>query len=55
MNLVGTGYMLDALVQAGHVAVVKPWPVNPAVSGGSSVDVLVVDGVARTVACPNGG
>ena len=46
--------MLDALNQGGHVALVKPWPVNPAVPGGFTVDDFVVDEVAGTVTCPNG-
>ena len=50
----GTGDMLNALNQGGHVAVVKPWPVNPAVPGGFTVDDVVVDEVAGTVTCPNG-
>jgi len=50
----GTGDMLNALDQAGYVAVVKPWPVNSAVPGGFTVDDFVVDEVAGTVTCPNG-
>ena len=46
--------MLNALVQARHVAVVEPWPVNPAVPGGFTVDDFAVDGAAGTVTCPNG-
>jgi hypothetical protein len=50
----GTGDMLHALDQAGHVALVKPWPVNPAVPGGFTVDDFTVDEVAGTATCPNG-
>src|SRR3954451_11724835 len=50
----GTCDMLHALDQAGHVALVKPWPVNPALPGGFTVDVFVVDEAAGTATCPNG-
>jgi len=50
----GTGDMLNALDQAGHVALVKPWPVNPAVPGGFTVDDFFVDEAASTATCPSG-
>jgi hypothetical protein len=50
----GTGSMLAALHEAGHQALVKPWPVNPAVPGGFTVDDFTVDHAARTVTCPAG-
>jgi IS5 family transposase len=50
----GTGEMLAALAGAGHVPVVKPWPVNPAVPGGFTVDDFSVDEHAGTVTCPAG-
>lgn len=50
----GTGDMLAALQGAGHVALVKPWPVNPAVPGGFTVDDFTVDADANTLTCPAG-
>jgi len=50
----GTGAMLAALHTAGHEALVKPWPVNPAVPGGFTVDDFTVDHPGRTVTCPAG-
>jgi IS5 family transposase len=50
----GTGDMLAALAAAGHVPVVKPWPVNPAVPGGFTVDDFTVDHKAGSVTCPAG-
>ncbi len=50
----GTGDMLAALAAAGHVPMVKPWPVNPAVPGGFTVDDFTVDGEADTLTCPAG-
>jgi len=46
----GTGDMLAA----GHVALVKPWPVNPAVPDGFTVDDFTVDADANTLTCPAG-
>lgn len=45
----GTGDARAALADAGHVAVIKPGPLRPAVTGG-----FTVDEQARTVTCPNG-
>ena len=50
----GTGEMLAALDGAGHLPVVKPWPVNPAVPGGFTIDDFHVDSRAGTVTCPAG-
>ena len=50
----GTGDMLAALQGAGHVPLVKPWPVNPAVPGGFTVDDFTVDADANTLTCPAG-
>src|SRR4051794_26174305 len=50
----GTGEMLAALHGAGHTPVVKPWPVNPAVPGGFTIDDFSVDEHAGTVTCPAG-
>ena len=50
----GTGEMLAALHAGEHVALVKPWPVNPAVPGGFTVDDFTVDDHADTLTCPAG-
>lgn len=50
----GTGAMLAELDTAGHIALVKPWPVNPAVPGGFTVDDFTVDESAGTLTCPAG-
>jgi hypothetical protein len=50
----GTGDMLDSLSRNGHTALVKPWPIKPAVPGGFTVDDFTVDEAAGTVTCPNG-
>jgi hypothetical protein len=31
----GTGELLAAAAEAGHTAIIKPWPLRPAVAGGS--------------------
>src|SRR6266511_2868676 len=49
----GTGDLRDAIATAGHVAVIKPKPVQPAVAGGFTVDDFTVDEAAGTVTCPN--
>ncbi len=46
--------MLAALSAAGHEPLVKPWPINPAVPGGFTVDDFTVNPEAGTVTCPNG-
>ena len=50
----GTGEALAALTDAGHIPIIKPWPVRPAVEGGFTVDDFTVDEDAQTVTCPNG-
>lgn len=50
----GTGEALAALDTAGHTAVIKPWPLRPAVPGGFTVDDFTVDEGSRTVTCPSG-
>ena len=49
----GTGELLDTLQQAGHTAIIKPWPLRPAVEGGFTLDDFTVDEAAATVSCPN--
>jgi Transposase DDE domain/Transposase domain (DUF772) len=49
----GTGDLRDAIAGAGHVAVLKPKPLQPAVQGGFTVDDFTVDEAAGTVTCPN--
>jgi hypothetical protein len=50
----GTGEALDALGQAGHTPVIKPWPLRPAVPGGFTLDDFTVDEAAGTATCPHG-
>ena len=50
----GTGEALDQLDRAGHVPLVKPWPIKPTVAGGFGLDDFTVDEQAGTVTCPNG-
>jgi IS5 family transposase len=50
----GTGEMLEALDQAGHKPVIKPWPTRPAVPGGFTIDDFGYDDQAGTLTCPNG-
>jgi len=50
----GTGEALDALNKAGHTAVIKPWPLRPAVPGGFTLDDFTVDAADGTATCPNG-
>ena len=49
----GTGELLDTLQQAGHTALIKPWPLRPTVEGGFTIDDFTVDEAAATVSCPN--
>jgi hypothetical protein len=49
----GTGELRDAIAGAGHVAVLKPKPLQPAVPGGFTVDNFTVDHQAGTMGCPN--
>lgn len=60
----GTGEMLDELDRAGHTAIIKPWPLRPAVDGGFTLDDFTVtatgptegpsEGQTGSVTCPNG-
>jgi len=50
----GTGDLRAALEEAGHTAVIKPWPLKPAVEGGFTLDDFAVDEAAGTVTCPAG-
>jgi len=50
----GTGDLRAAISQAGHTAVIKPWPLQPAVAGGFTADDFTVDEAAGTVTCPAG-
>jgi hypothetical protein len=49
----GTGELRDAVAKDGHVAVLKPKPLQPAVRGGFTADDFTVDLAAGTVTCPN--
>ena len=50
----GTGSMLFALATAGHIPVIKPWPVHSLIPGGFTAVDFTVDEAARTVTCPAG-
>ncbi|HEY2263433.1 MAG TPA: IS1182 family transposase [Streptosporangiaceae bacterium] len=50
----GTGDLRDAIGKAGHRAVIKPKPLQPAVPGGFTVDDFTVDEQAGAVTCPAG-
>ena len=50
----GTGDARAALAQAGHIAVIKPSPLRPAIEGGFTLDDFTVDEAASTLTCPNG-
>jgi hypothetical protein len=50
----GTGDLRAAIATAGHRAVIKPWPLLPAVAGGFTADDFTVDAAAQTVTCPAG-
>jgi hypothetical protein len=50
----GTGDLRAAIAAAGHQAVIKPWPLLPAIEGGFTADDFTVDAAARTVTCPAG-
>jgi hypothetical protein len=50
----GTGDLREAIATAGHRAVIKPWPLQPAVEGGFTADDFTVDAAAGTVTCPAG-
>jgi Transposase domain (DUF772)/Transposase DDE domain len=50
----GTGELRRAIAEAGHQAVIKPWPAQPAVEGGFTLDDFTLDQATRTVTCPAG-
>ena len=50
----GTGELLAAAADGGHTAIIKPWPLRPAINGGFTLDEFTVDAAAGTVTCPNG-
>jgi hypothetical protein len=50
----GTGEALAALAAAGHTAVIKPWPLRPAIPGGFTLDDFTVDEAAGVATCPAG-
>ncbi len=50
----GTGDLRDAIKKAGHDAVIKPKPVQPAVVGGFTLDDFTVEEGSGTVTCPAG-
>jgi hypothetical protein len=50
----GTGGLREAIGKAGHRAVIKPKPVQPAVPGGFTADDFTVDEHNGTVTCPAG-
>jgi Transposase DDE domain/Transposase domain (DUF772) len=50
----GTGELLAAAAAGGHTAIIKPWPLRPAVDGGFTLDDFTIDEPAGTVTCPNG-
>jgi len=50
----GTGDLRGAIHDAGHQAVIKPKPLQPAVEGGYTLDDFTVDEENQTVTCPNG-
>jgi hypothetical protein len=50
----GTGPARAALAQAGHIAIIKPGPLRPAVAGGFTIDDFTIDEQAGAVTCPQG-
>jgi Transposase DDE domain/Transposase domain (DUF772) len=50
----GTGQALAALDRAGHTAVIKPWPLRPAVPDGFTLDEFTVEEAAGVATCPHG-
>jgi IS5 family transposase len=50
----GSGEFRAELAERGHVDVVKPAPIRPAVPGGFTIDDFVVDHTNRIVTCPAG-
>ena len=50
----GSGSARAELDHAGHIALIKPFPLRSAVPGGFTLDDFTVDPEARTATCPNG-
>jgi Transposase domain (DUF772)/Transposase DDE domain len=50
----GTGDLREAISNAGHRGVIKPWPLRPSVEGGFTPDDFTVNAAAATVTCPAG-
>lgn len=50
----GSGVMLAAITEAGHVPLVKPMPLRSAVPGGFTIDDFSIDEDTRTATCPAG-
>lgn len=50
----GSGAARVELAKAGHTALIKPFPLRPAVPGGFTLGDFTVDDQAATVTCPNG-
>jgi hypothetical protein len=50
----GTGDLRAAVQEAGHQAVIKPRPLQPAVEAGFTLDDFTVNEAAATVTCPAG-
>jgi IS5 family transposase len=50
----GSGEVRAALVEAEHVAVIKPIPLRAAVPGGFTLDDFAIDTTAATATCPAG-
>ena len=50
----GTGDLRAVIAAAGHQAVIKPWPLLPAVAGGFTADDFTAGTAAGTVTCPAG-
>jgi hypothetical protein len=50
----GTGDARATLSAAGHIPVIKPMPLRPAIEGGFTLDEFTVDETEGTVTCPNG-
>jgi hypothetical protein len=50
----GTGDLRERLQAGGHVAVIKPPPLRPAIPAGFTIDDFTIDDQAATVTCPAG-
>lgn len=49
-----SGAMLAVLYAMGWLPLLKPWPLKPAVEGGSTLDDFTYDTAANTLTCPAG-